>query len=174
MKIASVVKTEPIEMLVSKTKVKVPQCIEAMSEISRENFDFEVQIVDNFLLFQKKNKKICTLAFLEKGVVILERVISPEFILILRLSVATMIELTTEEPNDFEELQDLLGQKIDFSNSLDDTEDDTEEVVSCDPDEASLDAIRLLYKDCTEDSVVPSLESSNNFQGEEESESEWI
>lgn len=170
MNIASVVKTGPIEILVSKTKVKVPQCIEAMSQISRENFDFDVQIVDNFLLFQKKNKRICTLAFLEKGVVILERVISPEFILILRLSVATMMELTTEEPNDFEEFQDLLGQKIDFSNSL----DDKEEVVSCDPDEASLDAIRRLYKDCTEDSVVPSLESSNNFQGEEESESEWI
>ena len=58
-------------------------------------------------MFRKDTEKVCVLAFIEKGLVILQRAICSDFVLLLRLAVATMGTLITDDDNDFSSKQEI-------------------------------------------------------------------
>lgn len=182
MKFRSIVKGDPIEMLVSEKKLKVPMCVEAMSEIAKANFGFKVEVADNYIMIGREENEVCVISFIEKGLVVLRRNMCPDFVLLLRIAVATMGELHTKEQNDFSELQDIFGQRIDFRSSSNQDDEDTEEITSCDPQEASLDAMRRLFsgvsRDQEENSPGKKVRSALRIKEEEEEDSdddsEWI
>ena len=89
-----------------------------------------------------------------------------------------MGELHDTEENDFTELQDIFGQKIEFG--AEDVEEDTEEVVPFDPEEASREAIKRLFVGIiSKDESPPKQEEEvavcNPVVDEDsEEDSEWI
>jgi hypothetical protein len=180
MQFVSIVKGDPVEMIASHKKLRVNMCVEALSEIAAEKFGFSVQIADNFLVIGREDNEVCVLSFIEKGLVVLRRNMCPDFILLLRVAVATMGELHEKEENDFTELQDILGQKIDFDSDA--NEEDTEEIVSCDPEEASREAIKRLFVGIISKDEMPQPRKAKEptsepiVEEEEESDedSEWI
>ena len=177
MQFVSIVKGDPVEMIVSQKKLRVDMCVEALSEIAKDKFGFRVKTADNFLMIGKGENEVCVFSFIEKGLVVLRRNMCPDFILLLRLAVATMGELHDTEENDFSELQDIFGQKIEFD--AEDVEEDTEEVVPFDPDEASREAIKRLFigvisKDDKPATVQEPPKSAPPKDEESEEDSEWI
>jgi len=179
MKLQSITTQSPVELIVSQKKILVYECVEAMSTIAKNKFDFHVKVADNYLMFKKDSEKVCVLAFIEKGLVILQRAICPDFIILLRLAVATMGTLTTKDENDFSELQDIFGQQINFDKDGFDT--DADEVTSCDPEEAYFEAAQKLFVKIvthqlneSEDETEETTETMTDEVHSEEDDSEWI
>ena len=181
MQFVSIVKGDPLEMIASQKKLRVDLCVTAVSEIAAEKFGFSVKVADNFLMIGREKSEVCVLSFIEKGLIVLRRNMCPDFVLLLRIAVATMGELHQKEENDFTELQDIFGQKIDFGEEP--SEEETEEVVPYDPEEASLEAMKKLFIEILSKGIEhsekktskPIQETLSEEEEEEESESsEWI
>ena len=156
----TLVREKPLEMVVSQKEVNVEECLGAVLDICNDNLGLKCVRKGNVLKFTRGSVVICSLGWTQYGVLVLSRLMCPDFIMVIRLCVVTMDELSTGKNNDMVLLEAIFGEKL-FRE-----EPDSEEVVPLDHEYVD-SSLKMEDLDHTDNERTEDLE-------EDSDDIEWI
>ena len=106
------IRNKPIEMLISKKKIDLEECIQASMDISKDKFGLQSHRSNSVVVYFRNGKPVCSLGWTIYGVVIMDRDPCEDFAAMVQLSILIMAELSTKEDNDMDLLRRLIGRDI--------------------------------------------------------------